>query len=486
MRSGMTRLLLSLSLVAACGGSSTPEATITAPDAATSTPLPPIPSPPPAGSPADAGVESDGGVDSAPTPSPVAITFLDSAGREITEQIVFEAAEVRVSGAAPGAKLTLSARLRGDTYESSATFLVRADGTVSTRQQAPEAGGSYSGVDVDGLFWSMAPTDPALTGFSSTDIAVRAELDGKSVSLAWLTRPFAAAGVRSRHVSDNGLVGVFHTPASPGPHPAILAFGGSEGGLQGGDTMASFLASMGYAALGVAYFGSPGLPKDLQGVPLEYLGKALAWLAAQPEVVPSKLGVMGGSRGGELALLLGAVYPEVHAVVAQAPSALAWGDAWTYQGKTIPGIMRYGTPQTAVDAQGRTVYLETPAFEQALAESTAAEIDAATTRVEKTRGPILMIAGAADSLWPSCRFAKVAMDRLDAAGHTATYGDEMHCYPGAGHWVTPYGAGLPTNVPQEFSADGLLYSVGGDGPGLGHGDRDSYARLQAFLARALK
>jgi acetyl esterase/lipase len=421
----------------------------------------------------------------------VSLAFFDADGRAVTRQLAYEPTEIRVSGAPAGARVTLRLTLGGDQYASSADFVAGPDGAVSTKTQAPADGGPYAGPDVDGLFWAMAAKDPANILIASADVTVHATIDGSDVAQATLARPIGADGVTKRDVSDKGLVGVFYAPATPGPHPAILAFGGSEGGLRTGSIVASFLASLGYAALGVAYFGAPGLPQYLERVPLEYLGTAIEWLKAQPEVAPTKIGVMGGSRGGELALLLGATFADVHAVVAQVPSGLVWADthtgtgaAWTYQGQDVTPIKEFGDVQVATDAQGKSVYLETPAFEGAIAKSTPAELDAATTRVEKTQGPILMLAGEDDQLWPSCHLSQIAMDRLTAAGHVTKYADELHCYPHAGHWLAPNWAALPTTTPQEVELDGALFSLGGDAPGLGHADRDGYAKLKAFLARA--
>ena len=70
------------------------------------------------------------------------------------------------------------------------------------------------------------------------------------------------------------------------------------------------------------------------------------------ETMPACLGiaVMGGSRGGEVALLLGSMFPDVKAVVAYSPSHVVWGGwpisdedrkkqtnrpAWTYKGKPV-------------------------------------------------------------------------------------------------------------------------------------------------------
>ena len=84
------------------------------------------------------------------------------------------------------------------------------------------------------------------------------------------------------------------------------------------------LTSHGFVTLAFAYFGIPPLPPGLAEIPLEYFGTAIHWLQRQEGVSPQSLAVMGPSRGGELALLLGATFPEIRAVVAHLPSGTLW------------------------------------------------------------------------------------------------------------------------------------------------------------------
>jgi dienelactone hydrolase len=75
-------------------------------------------------------------------------------------------------------------------------------------------------------------------------------------------------------VREGGLVGTFFRPSTPGPHPAVIVLGGSDGGLREGS--AAVLARQGYATLALAYFGVEGLPPELVEVPVEYFGRAIA------------------------------------------------------------------------------------------------------------------------------------------------------------------------------------------------------------------
>jgi pimeloyl-ACP methyl ester carboxylesterase len=87
---------------------------------------------------------------------------------------------------------------------------------------------------------------------------------------------------------------------------------------------ASLLAAHGYPSLALAYFKAPGLPQSLNAIRLEYFTNALAVLRAQPGVDPGHVLVMGHSRGGEAALLLGAYFPRLvnAGVVAGVPSSV--------------------------------------------------------------------------------------------------------------------------------------------------------------------
>jgi dienelactone hydrolase len=107
--------------------------------------------------------------------------------------------------------------------------------------------------------------------------------------------------------------------------------------------LASLLASRGYPTLDLAYFGAPDLPSRLERIPIEYFEKALRWLAARPEVDPQRVFVLGRSRGAELALLLGTMFPSlVYGVAAYSPSSVVnpapdgTTAAWTYEGRAVP------------------------------------------------------------------------------------------------------------------------------------------------------
>jgi dienelactone hydrolase len=433
-------------------------------------------------SPADAG------------PSPV-ITFWTRASpselwQMTTRSFWGDAVDVRMAGLPAGKRVTVKA-VSGE-WRSAAIFLTEQDGSLDLATASPESG-SYSGVDADGIFWSMDALNP--TGPEAYAITLTALAGGSTLARATLDRYWAPDGAAIVPVSDNGLVGVFVSPTTAGRHPALITFGGSEGGLGTGQILAEYYASLGYACLGLAYFGAPGLPEELVHVPLEYFGAALAWIEHRPEVDPMRIGVMGGSRGGELALLLGATYPAIKAVVATIPSGVVWSGtstafpelaAWTYMGRDLPFIpYAGGQPTVSTDAMGNTVYADAPAFLYDLAHASTTAKAAATIPVERINGPVLMIGGADDQLWASCTLSQVAIDRLTAMGHVSRYGDRLECYPNAGHNIDQ--PNLPTVGADEAFIPSLQgwFLLGGTPEGIAHASRASDTEIRAFLKQSL-
>lgn len=256
------------------------------------------------------------------------------------------------------------------------------------------------------------------------------------------------------------------------------------------------LAPVGYAALGLAYFAEAGLPDYLREVPVEYFGKAFAWLASRPEADAQRIAVMGRSRGGELALLLGATFPQVKAVIAEVPSGVAWGapdakgieaGAWTHAGVALPWVP-YSTmsPPVVKMADGSSAQVYTPVFRDSLAKAPPSVIANATFPVEKTQGPVLLLAGADDQLWPSCELAQLAMDRLVAKGHTKQYEDSLVCYEDSGH-ATGGIPGMPTSffTTSVFPGTTEVMLLGGTPRGIARAQRDAFERKVAFLAKSL-
>jgi dienelactone hydrolase len=259
--------------------------------------------------------------------------------------------------------------------------------------------------------------------------------------------------------------------------------------------MAALLASHGYAALALAYFAVESLPPTLGEIPLEYFETAIDWVCAQPAVDNDRVAVMGTSRGGELALLVGATFSQVRAVVGYVPSGVMWAGfpatpadgpcaAWTYRGEPLPFLWAPVPEEVRAEIQrsreAGTPIVYTPSFLSQLADTAAAE--RATIPVEKINGSILLISGEDDLLWPGTRFSEMVMERL--AKHAHPYPFRHLHYPGAGHLIgSPY---FPTTVDHGYNPSGkVVIAYGGTAQGTAHAQRDSWPKMLDFLAASL-
>jgi dienelactone hydrolase len=390
-----------------------------------------------------------------------------------------------VKDVAPGAAVVVSAHwgLGGTPCESSGHFTADAEGVVSPRAQA-SLDGTYRGVEPLGMWWS-ARIDGELGSPNLDPIVVKltASTDVETVE-ATIVRRRIALDVVVDDVSDDGLVGLYFRPPGDDVFPAAVVLGGSGGGYRGADTTAALLASRGIASLALAYFGLPGLPPGLTEVPLEYFATALRWLAARPEVEGNPA-VMGQSRGAELALLLGATFSEVGAVVALAPSSVVWGSfgpgsgpevpAWTLEGCPV-AWMRSSDDAAWAEVDKTSPIVSTPGF---LAELRNAEaVRVAQIRIERASCPILMISGEDDAMWPSTLMAEQVECRASAHGFGSRL---LHLrYSDAGHRCasTP---GLPSPLTMLHPVDHQLVAFGGSARGNAAAQTDSWSKTIEFL-----
>jgi pimeloyl-ACP methyl ester carboxylesterase len=199
--------------------------------------------------------------------------------------------------------------------------------------------------------------------------------------------------------------------------------------------------------------------------------------------------VMGGSRGGELALLLAATFPdEIRAVVAGVPSGFVWANvedplraAWTLDGAPLPFVPSSGAfADVTTDDAGDQHWATRSMFLADIAAAAPAALEDATIHVERFSGPILFLAGEDDQLWPSCPMTDVAVERH------AHDDDEVHCFPGAGHASFGVPGWSSVGSDEAFLGDlGAWLVLGGDAQANGRAIRDGDTALRGFLERAL-
>ncbi len=358
-----------------------------------------------------------------------------------SDSVVDTPVHVRINGLSPGQRVTVTAETanaEGAAWTAHATYAAAPTGTVDLATAMPQDG-TYRMADPMGLFWSMRPAVNDTSFFSAPERGlVRITVSDGERRIVQRTiirrHPGARLPTTALTVAKDGFTGMYH-PATPagassgggqpagGGNPAVLVIGGSEGG-DAIDLLGPYLAMHGYPTLSMAYFKSPGLPPTLSNIPLEYFGRALAYLSRQPGVDPHRIVVLGASRGGEPAALLGVHYPGyVRGVIALTSANVALcglpdcRPAWTWHGAPVP-FTRQGNEPNPTDQP------------------------AAVIPVERIAGPVLVVCAGHDEVWNSCDYGAAFVKRLDA--HHSRYPHKLLTYPEAFHYVNmpiPYAPG---------------------------------------------
>jgi dienelactone hydrolase len=434
---------------------------------------------------------------------------------ELTPNPAFvdEDMEITVRGVAPGSEVSITAETEDDeqrTWKSRAEFTANASGGVNCREQESWRG-TYTDVSAMGLFWSMKLDEVSGSGsstFAKTNagphqVRITARCGERIVSSATLERRYVADDTMVRDLLiDSGLAGAgsaiigrLFIPPGAGPHPVVIVLSGSGGGFD--IDKAAVLSRHGFATFALAYFGIAPLPSWLNRVPLEYFERAMDWLRSQSEVDAERIGTLGVSRGSELALLLASTFPTIRTVVAYAPSSVAWAASgrdkgtgelipcWTHGGQPVPFaplplrrfILRSVFPVAA---------LKRPVMFRGLFRAGLRNREAvrrAALRVEEIRGPILLVSGGDDHLWPAAEMSEAILTRLKQKKFV--HGTEHLHYPAAGHMLRyPF---LPTTSRESSNKHlrGAKFSFGGSTEADAEAQADSWRRAIAFLRRHL-
>ena len=346
-------------------------------------------------------------------------------------------------------------------------FTADAEGRVDTSLD-PSTGGDYEGVDPYGLVWSANPPErPDKRPLEAMRVRVVATC-GPLRAVASYERRWTTRDVVVADVAEPGVAGRLHLPTGD-DLPALVVVGGSDGGL-GGPTTAALLSGHGVVVLSLAYWNHPGTPAVLRDIDVDVVGRGCDWVRRQPGVRDERPTVLGISRGGELAMLAGALMPErVGSVVSMVGSALAWGGfgigvddndtAWCFNGRPVPQMWEYP------DDLDRG--LEEPAM-----------VAAAEIPVEQVDGGVLLTSGQDDQIWRSTLLSQYAVQRAARLGVADRV--EHVAYPDAGHACSaPPGYAVP--IESVHPVDGVTSTLGGTREGNNAARIDSWRRLRDLL-----
>ncbi|XP_005104458.1 bile acid-CoA:amino acid N-acyltransferase [Aplysia californica] len=270
-----------------------------------------------------------------------------------TWALMDESIDISIKGLRGGQSITVQAFLResGKTYGSYGHYKANEQGVVDVLT-APSLGGTYTGVDPVGLFWSLTTTPGVKPGrLIKSDVMTPynvfiAVQDGfqdfnslpwvenpPSLACTLLQRSYCAPGVKRIPVQENGLIGILFLPEGEGPFPGIIDVFGLSGVII--EHRSSMLASKGYACFVFAYIRYEDLPITESDLDFGYFLKAFDWLASHPNVDSSNIGGVSNCAGGGYSLFIAERRPKLKCLVCVNGSISPVGAEHTVEGKVV-------------------------------------------------------------------------------------------------------------------------------------------------------
>lgn len=346
---------------------------------------------------------------------------------------------------------------------------------------------TYTGVDSLGIFWSM--TKPTYINkelpfdvkkMLSNTIYFQIEADGKIISKNELQLTLQTPDIKCEEIRNKDLVANFYYPKNKQNLPLIILIGGAEGGIGGVDDFAKIFSSHGYAVLALGYFGMENLPKKLARIPLEYFFRSIDWAKKKQFIDSTKIIIVGGSKGGEAALLVASMRNDIKGAIAVSPSNVIWqgmayGPSWTLTGKDLPYLKCSFSFSFIFKFMGNSKQVELLEMFKTIYTEDKSKIEQALIKVEKINGPILLIAGKEDKRWYSYYMCQMMKNRLDSLKFDHPV--ERLYYNNVGHQV--FGPHLSPTIYNKY--DHL--ALGGKNSENSAAQIDSWSKTIQFLQK---
>lgn len=248
-------------------------------------------------------------------------------------------------------------------------------------------------------------------------------------------------GTPYAHEGGETLVADLYLPKGMGPFPAALYLHG--GGWSGGNRkqlrrQAAFMASHGVAGMAIEYRLDP---KYHYPAPLHDAKEAVRWLrkhAAQYNIDPKRIAVVGSSAGGHLAALMG---------VTQGDSSLEGNGCCKRYSSAVQAVVAFNGIYDLAAMSGRPRMIKNFLGRPCESNPTVCKAASPINHVSNDEPPFLIMHGTADQTAPFAQ-AKAMVQMLRKSGDTA----DMFIAPGAPHtfWAQKRWYGPSRDAMQKF------------------------------------
>ncbi|CAM4199361.1 acyl-CoA thioesterase/bile acid-CoA:amino acid N-acyltransferase family protein [Lacicoccus alkaliphilus] len=407
--------------------------------------------------------------------------------------MVDEPLNIRVYTSEPGQQITIRMEMtddEGKTFLSQADFISDESSVIDLNTAVP-MNGSYNQADGSGLLWSMTGKkggqDDYFVKKSDEDLeaGIYVMTEDEILATAVLTLQFKNDLTEMIEIEDPDIKGRLYAPAEDGNYPSVMILGGSDGGNEA--HAASFLAGKGYLVLALSYFNDDGLGEHLEKVDMEYFKKASDFLAGHAKS-NGKVNLIGYSKGGELALLLGRTFNAYQSIVAGAASnyvtsgmkggIFAPVPGWMLDGEPLP-YLKMKFPVSFMISTITNYIRKRPMYFLDIWKRSLSRKKSSEYKIEvgEISAPLMMISGGEDKLWPSAVFSEEMMKERENEG------DVFLTYENAGHFIAfPYSFHqLPSIV--HMNLDGMVIDFGGTKQDNAEAAKNTLTEILSFLKK---
>ncbi|KAG7219669.1 hypothetical protein INR49_018915 [Caranx melampygus] len=336
---------------------------------------------------------------------------------------------VLVQNVPPGLQLTVHALHQcedGHSWEAFGHYNAGASGAVNVSED-PSLGGTYCGVEAMGLLWSLRPVPGSKPGLRMRKMNVQTPMEVTvsvyqghqtegfvdQVPLAGVVveRWYMAPGVRRIPITEDDLSATLFLPLGLGPFPGILDLWAAGEKLV--EYRAALLASHGFASLALDYLTPKITMETGKMVDNKYFEAAYRVLQQHPQVLGSRIAMMGLSFGTSITFKM-AAYSQVVKLnddnCSDSPAA----------GQKNAAKTRFNEENQAI---WKGLLLPIPT-------DPALKVD-----MGRVQCPLLVVVGEDDQSWPASESAMDIKEMMERAGNSHLL--TVLSYPNAGHLIEP-------------------------------------------------
>ncbi|XP_033982711.1 peroxisomal succinyl-coenzyme A thioesterase-like [Trematomus bernacchii] len=357
--------------------------------------------------------------------------------------LVDEKFTVLVQNLLPGFQLTIHALHQcedGHSWEAFAHYTADATSIVNVSQD-PSLGRTYSGIEPMGLLWSLRPVPGSKTGLRWRKMNVQTPmgvtisvyqghqtegfLDQVLLASVVVERWFMAPGVRRVPITEGRLTATLFLPSGPGPFPGLLDLWGGGGKLV--EYRAALLASHGIASLALDYLTAKITRETGKMVDNDYFETAYRVLEQHPQILGSRIAMLGLSFGVSVTLRM-AVYSQV--VKLRCAVCISGSHVQPIDGpvnKLLLYLTSKNIDKIQLDKDNQSILRD---MLLPIPTDPSLKVD-----VGRLQCPLLLVVGEDDQNWPTYESAIDMREMMERAGNSHLL--TVLSYKNTGHLIEP-------------------------------------------------